>query len=1109
MSCPSAAEGGSIDGPARVVARAAVFEAGSGRATVSSASAMVHPERYYVGLSSTGDRVRQGKETKVEGVVVDWEGNPSPDIREVQVTVYHLEDEWGWYYEESGNSAYRHWRRKVREEKRQVPVRQGKFEANFVAKSDWRAFVVTAKAGAMETGLELRGKGSYYSYWGYDEGGGEANKTPRPDKPNWMEIKGPSKLELNKESSFNFVAPFKGRVLLSAETDQILKSEWMEVEAGPGSWTFTLEKFSPNVYISALLFLDPAVKGPEAPSVRRAYGVESFMVRPAQFTHDLQLTLPTEVRSNSKLEVSVDLGPLDQPAQLTLAAVDEGILSLTKFASPNPFGTIFPRRSLGVTSYETVGWSILLPPGGPSSSTGGDEEDESGAEGALGRVQPVKPVALWMGALTVPKSGKLKVSFDVPEYRGQLRVMAVSADAQKMGFASKKVLVRDPLVVQATLPRFLTQGDTFSIPVYVTNLSGKDQKVKVSVEIEALKIPGLSSLGSDKSPVQILGDGLRSLSLKNEQGKDVMVEGKVLAASGAAHVVVTASADGLSFKQENDLPILPSGPKVRKLQTVELKQGTLDLRPYLEGFVPLSERSSFWVTNNPYAPAFDHLGYLLRYPYGCIEQTTSAVRPLLYLADQVNRVAPEMAENHKVEDMVLAGIERIFSMQTPSGGFAYWPGGTDPTPWGTAYAIHFLLDAKEKRFPVSESRLKDAVNWLESKIRNYQGLNYRHGWNYYWDYYDEPYVLYVLARAGRFHKGRASGLLEKSPYWEPWWISEYKYRVGANAEAKYLLKAAIYLAGDRRYESDLKSPDLTPFDSNYRYNSWGYYSDRRAQALMLNVFTEVFKEDPAGEPLARAVYQRLQGHSSGYYSTQELAWSISGLGKRMPSLGGSFDPPKLFGNGKEIRAQRKQPTDRTPDKSWALYRASEYDSLKIELPKGEGKVFLIISSEGVREDTPYKTGGEGLRLARSWFKSDGTRLSEGELRSLKLGEVVYVKVQIENKYPEEVNNIALVDRLPAGFEIENPRLGRGGGLEWLTRGDQAWSVDHMNIRDDRIEFFGRLGRMEKRVVTYAVRATAAGNFSVPPVEAEAMYDPEIWARVAGNRVEILGPWKRE
>ena len=205
----------------------------------------------------------------------------------------------------------------------------------------------------------------------------------------------------------HFKAPYRGRMLLTVETDRLLESEWLDAGPGDAVWFVELDDFAPNVYVTAFLVKDPHLDSKVAFLPDRAFGVQSVTVEPTDFTHDLALEAPSEVRSNSRLTVSLDLGPTEGSTYATVAAVDEGILSLTRFQSPDPFRDIFARRALGVETFETIGWTLLVPPSGPSATAGGDEA------GSLGRVQPVKPVALWSGLVEVPASGRLEVGFDV------------------------------------------------------------------------------------------------------------------------------------------------------------------------------------------------------------------------------------------------------------------------------------------------------------------------------------------------------------------------------------------------------------------------------------------------------------------------------------------------------------------------------------------------------------------------------------------------------------------------------------------------------------------------------------------------------------------------
>jgi len=192
------------------------------------------------------------------------------------------------------------------------------------------------------------------------------------------------------------------------------------------------------------------------------------------------------------------------------------------------------------------------------------------------------------------------------------------------------------------------------------------------------------------------------------------------------------------------------------------------------------------------------------------------------------------------------------------------------------------------------------------------------------------------------------------------------------------------------------------------------------------------------------------------------------------------------------------------DKTWSLMRASEYKSLTLEVPSSASPTWLVINATGVRAGGDYKTGGNGLDVTRTYYdlKGDAIDPAKGEL---KLGDLVFVELEVANNTGARVQNIALVDRLPAGFEIENPRLGRATKPDWV-KDEDAWAVDFMNIRDDRIEAFGALDAKQSRKIVYTVRVVTSGKFTIPPIEAEAMYDPSLWARDAGGTAVVSGPW---
>jgi alpha-2-macroglobulin len=1113
VACADSNEGATtFTQTAELTATTSVLEAGSGRATVKTATVMMHPESYYLGLRTKTQVATAGTAFAVDGLVVDWNGKAlAGAIKEVDVELLHMESDYGYGYDDySGESRYDRYLRTVPEGRQKAPVgADGKFHLDITPGNADVGYMVRVTAGKAKTELVLAGSYPYDYYYGYGDGG-RVDQTPRPARATQLRIELPKEIKTGESVNVKTTVPYKGKVLWTVETDHVVTSAWKDATSGEATWSFKLDQFAPNVYVSAFVVKDPHAESKQAFLPDRAFGIGSIRVVPVEYTQPVRIIAPKDIRSSSSLTVQLELGAdtggavrppsPPSPTYATVAVVDEGILQLTNFTSPDPLTQLFGKRALGVETYETLGWTMLHQPAGASSKTGGGdsgEMDEAAGGGPLdkGRAQPIKPVALFSGVVQVGPDGKAAIPFQIPTYRGQLRVMAITASATKIGRAEMQISVRDPVVVQVTFPRFVTQNDELQIPVFLTNLSGRPLDIAVSLDSQTLPMPGLAPPRTPVAPLAFLGKSSGSIKLDHGRGDTLVFRAKANMPVGAAKLVVTARAGGAEYKDSVDIPFLPAGPKDRAVTKIKVPAGTVDLAKVaaLKNWMPNSESTTFWLTNNPYGESFQHLSYLIHYPYGCIEQTTSSARPLLYVGALAEQVDPQLAEL-KIEDMVISGINRIFSMEAPGGGFAYWPGGLEATEWGTAYATHFLLDAKQAGYAVPEDRLKAVLAWIDNRVSAYERGDriQKDRWNHY-DEEAEAYLQYVLARAGKGKKARIQTLISRIP-------ADSK---GELAEGLYMLKAALYLAGDRRFERDLKNVDASPIMAE-RINDWSFYSDRRRRGFMLATFFDLFGNDPAGEKLAQRVAENLSSEPSYYYSTQELVWGVTGLGKWVNATmsRGAVADGKLTADGVEIKARVAK--RKTNDKTWALSRASEYRTLTLDVPASAGGMWLVVSSEGVRPNGEYKVGGNGLSVSRTYRKLDGTEIDPSK-GTLKLGDLVFVELEIENTSGSYIQNIAFVDRLPAGFEIENPRLGRSTKVDW-AKDEDMWAVDFMNMRDDRLEAFGALAPKQARKLVYTVRAVTSGKFAIPPVEAEAMYDPTQWARAAGGVAVIGGPW---
>ncbi len=622
VECPPVSGAGPVDGPSVLVAKASVFEAGSGRSTLGIAAAPIHPESFYVGLSSKTRKVLAGQTLAVEGIVVDWTGAPvaAGKVPSVELELVRLEPEFNYYYyDDYEGSRVQRLLRPVPEWAGSARVdASGKFTVEVTPNGAAALYLVRARAGKARADLQVAGAYDDTYYWNVTAQ--KVDQTPRPGRPTALPILAPSRGKAGEPITVTIKAPYKGRVLFTAETHRVIASEWRSVPAGESTWSFEVERdaagnhgFTPNVYVSALLVKDPHLESAKAYMPDRAFGVASVSIEPTDFVQPVTIAAPKEVRSNSTLEVALDLGRLDGPTYATIAAVDEGILQLTNFKSPDPLAAIFAKRALGVETYETVGWTLLVPPAGTTRSHGGDE---GAAESAAGRVQPVKPVALWSGVVRVPESGKLTVKLPVPLYRGKLRVMAVTAGPKRIGSASAQVTVSDPIVVQTTLPRFLTQGDEFQIPVFLTNMSGKKLDIDVSLVAENLAVPGVDAIDKEPDAIEFIGKPRGRVTLEPEKSATAVFHARAKKVVGAAKLRVLATGGGFESHDELDVPFLPAGPRDREVKKLEVAGGTVDLTGTIKGWMPTSERTTFWVTANPWGEAFTNLQPLIRYPYG-------------------------------------------------------------------------------------------------------------------------------------------------------------------------------------------------------------------------------------------------------------------------------------------------------------------------------------------------------------------------------------------------------------------------------------------------------------------------------------------------------------
>lgn len=1074
-------------GMMRLVAKTAVSEAGSGRTTQKVFRTAMHPDSFYLGLKPQVSQLKTGDKTVVRGVIVGLDGAVVVQEREIDVFLYSMKAEHNWRYDPAtGEYRYHRTLHPELDAKFKVKAVGGRFEIPATAQRISPAYLIRAQSGNARTEVQIEGAGSGYA-WDFWESG--RDKTPGPMKATWLKLDAPTEIKIGQKAKVKFLLPYRGWLLMTTESDKVLKSEWIEAKnAGTFEWEFEASEFQPNIYVSALLVKDPYLESKDSFLPERAFGVKSVKITPQDLVAQLTLSAPKKVRPKTKLSVTVNLTGGDTESFVTLAAVDEGILQLTGYSTPDPLSDLLKKRALGVDTFETVGWNFLFPSQPQTSKTGGD----SAARGVgAGLPRPVKPVALWSGIVKLGRNGSTTIDFDVPSFRGELRLMAVATGRKKITSTEGRVTVSEPLVIQPTTPRFLALGDQTEIPVFLTNTTSETRKVDISLRAENFDTgDGTSAFaGNAQSPLSILGPKTQTLSLPAMKSGFVQFKVRANQPFGGARLIFKAVSAELEVSDDAEIPLTSPHPLAKLESVSKLAAGKQNLNLGAKGFVAGSEKNTVLLTSNPFAAVIaEHLDSLVHYPHGCIEQTTSSTRPLLYLPQLVSDFDPTKGEPEKIRKYVQAGIQRILSMQIPDGGFAYWPGGSEADAFGTVIATDLLLEAQKAGYDVPPERIDLAIKHLSRKLTN-ELMNRdpteanQRSW-YGWDV--EPHLHYLLARSGKVQKARVERLLANQK--------------DMNFEQVYLLKAALYLSGDRRYEVDLRAP-TAPRVSESSYETWGYYSELRGMGLILAVQNELFPATDSALALAFAIADRMgsQRIRRWGFSTQELGWALTGLGKMIRAKSLKSAEPKLYLGG---QLQKRVAAAGESEFIWRMRGAgSRPVQLELKAHDAGGSVFAFIRSEGVAQNPLTEYGNQGLELTYRMLNMKGEQIDP--TKPLRLGEIVIAEITLEKSASgEQLRNVAVTYRFPAGLEIENPRIGRGKTLNWLDA-ESLWKADYTDIRDNRISFFGQLEEGRKVTMVAALRATLSGQFSGGFVDASAMYDARIYARIPGPQVSVI------
>lgn len=1034
-------EGSPVPSSLEAVITARVQEQG-GRGVAALQRLPVHPYPYYLGLKRLGQEYPEpGQEVEIEYVAV------SPDGKEIPaggLRADFFQDRWNTVLRRTSGGGWRYetTRDPVLVSTQAVPG--GKARGTFrVRPRTWGSFraVITDPATQASSEVEL-----YASGWGTSP---------------WA-IKNPARLELvlDKEeyapgdtAIVQVRAPFSGKLLLTVERDKVLETQVHMLTGNTAKIEIPIRsEFRPNSYVTATLVRK--VGDLEPGSAGRAYGAVPISVDRTANRLTPEIVAPKEIRPNRDLPITVKAAP---GAVVTVAAVDEGILQLIAQKTADPFEYFYRRLALGVSSYDT--FSLMLPEVKAAPAGGGEGADGMAQYVRTEGIRRVEPVAFWSGPVVADADGNAKVTFKVPEFQGALRIMAVAVDVDRFGSSQQMTRVREPIVLLPTLPRILSFEETLQVPVTVRNDTGKPGNIQVSLAAEG--------------PVQVDQPATQTVEIPNAREKTVYFTVKTGNAPGNVRFTVTAAGNGERSKSTTNVGVRADLPEITVEDAGGIANASIDVAgPDADRFRPETLRRTIRVGPVPLVQFAGKLQHVLHYPYGCLEQTTSGAFPLIYIADVAKALDPDLLDPKKGRgdpaDMVQAGLRRIATMQLPGGGFSLWPGDDTTHPWGSVYATHFLVEAKKAGHPVEDGLYRNALGWLAGHVKAKSAYGS-----------DElqrvAYGLYVLSRAGRADLGTMDFLREKH-------LKDFR------PESRALLAGGYATAGNPRAMQGLLA-NLGEVEQTPRETGGNFNSAIRNRAILLLALLDAQPQSPRIPQLVDRLAR--DAREIPQWNTQEEGFTLLALGqfiKRQSSF-----PPY---SGTVLVGGKKIGTFTNQTATFTNIRGEGPVTIRMNPGYKQGAAFFSVLTRGVPADSAFQPVRAGLEIEREFKDREGKALDLGNVRQ---GDLIAIKTRVRS-VSGPINNVAIVNLLPSGLEVENPRLESTEQLPWVN--DANLQPRYMDLRDDRILLFVDLPADTWQTFYTLVRAVTPGTFRLPPVEAEAMYNPTLKAVGERGTVEV-------
>lgn len=1033
-----------------------VFEPG-GDASIYTQSIPFSPFVSYVGINLNqpkGKYIETDKDHVFDIVTVNSQGQPV-NRSNLEYKIYRIS--WSWWWENSEESFGTYINNSSI-----TPVASGKLQTSggkttFKFRVDypsWGRYLVYVKDkdSGHATG------GTIYVDW--PESRGRSNKTdPSGIKMLTFSLDKDS-YEIGETATAIIPAAAGGRALVSIENgSSVLHREWIEVtNEGDTKYTFEITpEMTPNVYLHISLLQPHAQTINDLPI--RMYGIAPVFVTNRQTVLQPQIQMPEVLRPETDFNVTVS-EKSGKPMTYTLAIVDDGLLDLTNFKTPDPWNEFYSREALGIRTWDMYDNVLGASAGAYSSlfSVGGDAT----LKPADAKANRFKPVVKFIGPFYLEKGRQQTHTLKLPMYVGSVRAMVVAGQDGAYGNAEKTAFVRTPLMLLSTLPRVLSIQEEITVPVNVFAMEKQVKNVTVSLQASG-------------GGVQIEGSHQQSLTFNRPGDQLVFFTLKTGNKTGKATIKLTASGGGQQTKETIEIEVRNPNPIVTLRSSEWIETGQNKELSYQLGSLSANNQIKLEVSRIPSVDISRRFDFLYNYQHHCTEQLTSKALPLLFIA-QFKTIDTREAE--KIKANVQEAIRQIYARQLPNGGFVYWPGNAVADEWISSYTGMFLTLAQEKGYAVHANVLNKWKRFQRAAAQNWRMPQEANNWQQWQSELQQAFRLYTLALAGAPEYGA---------------MNRMKEQPGLSIQAKWRLAAAYALTGKMKPAEELvynAETTVIPYSSMNQI----YGSSDRDEAMILETLLLMNRERDALQQ-AKVVSKNLS--QENWFSTQSTAFALMAMGRLAEKLSGSLDFTWTW-NGKQQPAVKSAKA--VFEKEISTSPKSGTVAVKNQ-GKGALSVDLITRTQLLNDTLPAIS--DNLRMDIRYASMDGKPMSVNDIRQ---GTDFTAIASISNTSgTTDYTNLALTHIIPSGWEVYNERMTVPEAEPQETTdssGNVSGQYTYQDIRDDRVLTYFNLRRGETKIFTIRLQATYAGNFILPAVQCEAMYDVNVQARSKAGRTTV-------